>query len=85
MRQLRSTQFADFLSAASVAAAEAGEADPAIAVINRQRALDRLREAAAATEICVVCGDDTGISIATPVEKRAHYVEGAGQCCPACV
>jgi hypothetical protein len=33
------------------------------------------------TDLCVVCGKDTGISKDEPVYMRSFYVEGAGQLC----
>ncbi len=36
------------------------------------------------TDLCVVCGDDTGIPKDEPVYARPFYVEGAGQICGAC-
>ena len=35
-------------------------------------------------EICVVCHRLTDIRVDTPIEKRMHYFEGAGQLCDSC-
>lgn len=35
-------------------------------------------------EICVACGNETEYMFSTPINKRQHYVEGAGQLCPQC-
>ena len=40
--------------------------------------------AAAATELCVVCGKDTGVPVDTPYDRRNGYVDGCGQACAAC-
>jgi hypothetical protein len=36
------------------------------------------------TDLCVMCGKDTGIPTATPIDERTGYVEGCGQCCAEC-
>ena len=36
------------------------------------------------TETCVVCGEDTGVSINTHIDMRKTYIEGAGQLCAKC-
>ena len=36
------------------------------------------------TEICVVCGADTGIPSELEIGRRVGYVVGAGQCCRTC-
>jgi hypothetical protein len=36
------------------------------------------------TELCCMCACDTGIPVNTPVQKRAGYVDGAGQLCLQC-
>ncbi len=36
------------------------------------------------TELCVVCGKDTGVLIGTPIENRIYYIQGAGQACRDC-
>lgn len=33
---------------------------------------------------CVHCGKETEYVKNTPVDARLHYIEGAGQLCPAC-
>lgn len=35
-------------------------------------------------DLCVVCKGNTGVRTDTPVEQRAHYVEGCGQLCKKC-
>jgi hypothetical protein len=36
------------------------------------------------TDLCVICGTDTGIPTDTPIHLRVGYVEGCGQCCDVC-
>lgn len=36
------------------------------------------------TNLCIMCGADTGIPKETPVYVRPYYVEGAGQLCEDC-
>jgi hypothetical protein len=36
------------------------------------------------TDRCVNCGKDTGIPTKTSVDRREHYIEGAGQLCHDC-
>lgn len=37
------------------------------------------------TELCVVCGEDTGILVNVPIDLLNNYREGAGQLCFNCV
>ena len=37
-----------------------------------------------AFESCVLCHRRTDVPRGTPIEKRRHYIEGAGQLCGAC-
>jgi hypothetical protein len=50
----------------------------------RLRNFGRLRAGLASTELCVVCGAETDVPVAIPVDQRKGYVEGAGQCCAEC-
>jgi hypothetical protein len=36
------------------------------------------------TEICVICGKDTGVPVNQNIDLRKTYVEGAGQLCSTC-
>lgn len=36
------------------------------------------------TDLCVLCGRDTGIPTDTPIDQRRGYVEGSGQACIDC-
>ena len=36
------------------------------------------------TDLCVLCGADTGIPAETPIDQRVGYVEGSGQICRKC-
>lgn len=36
------------------------------------------------TDLCVICGADTGIPTVTPIDQRYGYIEGSGQCCRKC-
>ncbi|HXK36104.1 MAG TPA: hypothetical protein VJ553_00795 [Candidatus Paceibacterota bacterium] len=36
------------------------------------------------TERCVNCGQDTGVPVTLSVDRRLHYIEGAGQLCRDC-
>lgn len=36
------------------------------------------------TEKCILCGRDTGVLRSTPIDQRAHYIEGCGQLCISC-
>lgn len=36
------------------------------------------------TDLCVICGCDTGIPTDTHVDFRFGYIEGSGQCCREC-
>lgn len=45
---------------------------------NEQNRDDNIRE------ICVSCGNETEYMFSTPINKRQHYIEGAGQLCPQC-
>lgn len=45
---------------------------------------NRLFVSARGTDICVICGADTGIPTDTPIWLRDGYVEGSGQCCAVC-
>ena len=35
-------------------------------------------------ERCVLCGRVTDVPVSRPVAERTHYVDGAGELCPAC-
>ena len=35
-------------------------------------------------ERCVLCGRVTDVPVSCPVTARTHYVDGAGELCPAC-
>jgi len=35
-------------------------------------------------DLCVICGKETPYDRETHIDKRLHYVEGAGQCCDEC-
>ena len=50
----------------------------------RLRNLGRLRAGHAHTELCVVCGAETGMPLTIPVDLRRGYVDGVGQCCDGC-
>jgi hypothetical protein len=50
----------------------------------RLRNLGRVRAGLASTELCVLCGAETDVPVAIPVDQRKGYVEGAGQCCADC-
>ena len=50
----------------------------------RLRNLGRLRSGHAHTELCVVCGAETDVLLAIPVDQRRGYVDGVGQCCDGC-
>ena len=36
------------------------------------------------TDLCVLCGAETGIPTETPIDQRVGYVEGSGQICRKC-
>ena len=36
------------------------------------------------TERCVLCGNDTGVSVSLPADARKHYINGVGQLCEDC-
>ena len=36
------------------------------------------------TDICVLCGKDTGIPRDTPIARRRGYIRGCGQLCERC-
>lgn len=36
------------------------------------------------TELCVICGRDTGVVKGTPVKDRIYFIQGAGQACTRC-
>lgn len=38
----------------------------------------------AGNERCIICGEDTGVSVAIPIEFRNNYLEGQGQLCLGC-
>jgi len=42
------------------------------------------KDAESPTDLCVMCGKNTGIPKETPVDGRPFYVEGAGQLCTEC-
>ncbi len=35
-------------------------------------------------ELCVGCYAETQVDVGTHIDKRLHYIEGAGQLCPEC-
>lgn len=35
-------------------------------------------------DICVICGNDTGVAQDTPIQDRKRYVSGSGQLCREC-
>jgi len=45
---------------------------------------DTKKDAESPTDLCVMCGEDTGIPKETCVDFREHYIEGAGQLCKGC-
>ena len=50
----------------------------------RLAAFARLSANLNASELCVVCGAETGIPLTLPIQLRHGYVEGVGQCCEDC-
>ena len=44
-----------------------------------------LKEPRKATELCSLCGAETGISVHAPVASRTGYAEGFGQICAKCL
>ena len=38
----------------------------------------------AETERCILCGNDTGVSVSLPADARKHYINGVGQLCEDC-
>ncbi len=51
----------------------------------RLRNLGGPRAGHASLELCALCGDETDVPVTIPIDQRRGYVEGAGQCCTACI
>lgn len=47
-----------------------------------ERTHTKKHEDGSETEICVLCGADTGVDANKHIDFREGYIEGAGQVCP---
>ena len=45
---------------------------------------DSNERTSADTERCILCGNDTGVSVSLPADARKHYIKGVGQLCEDC-
>ena len=55
-------------------------------VIDEQKTVEQesCEKVSAETERCILCGNDTGVSVNLPADARKYYINGVGQLCEDC-